>query len=233
MAVNQLQLPSELSLVSINQAFSAICNRIDCLETGQKASFSSLSQEINSKTSLVEVVSSFAQSIPYSKSNMLYVDIYSFDGIIKAITEKITVKLQELADNLKQQEIMNEKMVLKVGQGIRLLQKRYDSLELKYCNLQLYTKNIFLQNFAKKKIKTFFTAWRTEIAKRQKSKRILLKSFKKIDKFQVSQCFNRWKTKVKVKKDSKIQAKRFEFDRKSIQKTSDNIKDEFSAIKSR
>ena len=69
-------------------------------------------KEVN-KNSFSEVVKTISENAVTKQSNMMYLDIYNVHGILRSINDSITVKLQEVEDNIKKQETCTENLLSK------------------------------------------------------------------------------------------------------------------------
>ena len=156
MSILDIKLPTELTLENINKTFMSMFEYISKSQQSQILTSNEMKKEIEKKPSLIDVMSTFAQNIPKTDNNILYLDIYSVHGILRSLTDNINVHLQTLADNFKKQEVFYEKLILKVNQSTRLLQKKNEKTEKKLENYLNFTQNYFSQDFFHTRLRTIF-----------------------------------------------------------------------------
>ena len=190
--LNDIQLPSEFTLESVNKTLAMIIASI----WKTQVCIGEVEKGLEAKPNLPDVISAFVRNVPNPDNGMLYLDIYSVHGILKSISEGVNVKLNTLADNFKQQECMYEKLIIKLGQTTRLLQQKNEKIEKKLGNYLNYTQGHFAQELANGKTKRVFENWKKQSEKNKRIRGLLTKTLKKINRFAVAKSFSQWKSKV-------------------------------------
>ena len=160
---------------------------------------SELKTEVDAKISIQDAIKTFSENFPKPQEKTMYVDVYCFDGIIKAICEKITTNLNTLSENLKTHEEVTNKLFRKVNQIQGLIQKKNLSIETKLNNCINYAQGYFKKSFIQQRKKTVLELWRQQIEKQKKVRALLKKVLKKVSKNTASSRFAKWKLRVTSK----------------------------------
>lgn len=224
------QLPTSLTLESINSAFLFLNDRLSSMQAQHNQSIFSLSQ---SQVPIETIISKLTESLAEPKQGNLYIDVYTFDGILKGINDKIIVRLQELSDNVYRQEQIAEKLFIRVDQTLRLLQKKYSSLEEKVVNYISYTKNYFTKALLIARVKRVFSAWKKRAQEKRRGKTLLKKSIKAMLKYPLYKSFSYWKSQVIFKQNFKFHVKTVENEGQALKRNNKTIVDEFGNIKTK
>ena len=198
MSAAEFKLPTELTLECINEAFKGIITMFMQSQESQSSSLTLLKKEIEEKPSLLDLVSTIAQRSPKAEVSVPYVDIYSVHGILKSITESMNCNLRTLSDNFTKQECMYEKLILKLGQTTRLLNKKNENIEKKLGSYLNYSQGYFTQNFAQNKINKIFQSWKKFSEQTKRTKFLLNKHLRKINKFSLAVHLSKWKNAVLI-----------------------------------
>lgn len=193
----EIQLPTELTLESVNKTFKQIIESFKCDKSQQESHISELKTELSEKITFHDVVRTFSENFPKTQEKMMYVDIYTFDGIIKAISQKITTNLNTLSDNIFKHEEVSNKLFKQINKIQDLLKKKNISLEEKLENCFNYAQGYFKKSFVQQRKKSILELWKQHTENQKKTRAQLKKVLKNVSKNTASFRFSKWKLRVR------------------------------------
>jgi chemotaxis protein histidine kinase CheA len=221
--MNCFVLPTELTLESISGCFVQILKILQPLIEKQVPQGEDRRDKIHTETSTSRKL----------EKPSLAVELYTVDGLLRTINQKVMNSLQSLEDRVNILIQTNEKLLIDIGKATRLFKTRSDILESKYSHLSNYCKTRFFQDLLKRKKKILFKTWKKETQNQKKVAKMLKKSLIQIHKKKLRTCLDRWKKLVRKIQEFQVQADLLRSERSIFQRLTIDIQGQFESIKSK